>query len=554
MNSPSGPADEQLKAETRALIQDLAGYIVARHRAGRPVGIADLAGSAGGAGDKARSVNMLLKRLEVPRQCSSETVWRVFEAVDQRFEDAAKLLPQPLRDEIATRIGNALDEQDSRVAERLESLLNLFDEVGVSSSGDSRANASADRERQQREAQALHAKTRLLSFINGHPSLITPLVQILLARADDLDIVNALIDSVSGNLDFVAQSNIIEQQSRIRNKHLIEAIRDVSDTGLSAVELFELGFADILSIMEDEPEWNQKNLQAYRGKIEKRAFHVIKEFNQSYRSDIIRSQQRSEREIERAKNHVLLELIKRSQLGFGLAAEIVKLESQLHSGIRPVIGRLTKKKKELEESKRKMEGRVRKLLDRQVLTLSNEIAELQEQYAANRRDLEADILREDHYKNQIAIVARQLKEKQATARQQEEAHSVILSRMNDMSKTQAEIIHRLITRIGALESDLSAQSKQIFAHLIGPDLGLERQVEVIQFGDRELSVKLVRALGAKLSAEAQIAIAKSGDRELQKQMLEVVGNRVVAYARRYLEADLMLAAMEHTDLLDGICY
>lgn len=550
-------AQLKLSAEQRkqveGLVAELVEFIQGCYVEGREPGIADFSPGSPESDRRSAQVDKLLALAEVPRFCSSEVLWRLFNALDEQFTEDRKLPPESIRRKLLSGLGEALDQQEEDVRQRIEGVLVL-----IHKANECEVLLSEQPEHPQKESlervieQGNRIRSYLIDFMVGNPSLVTIGVQSLFADEDDTRLVKGLIASCGRNLDFVAQSGIIASQGRIRATHINNAFRALSRAGTTAIEGFDRGLMDLLSLLEFDTDWRGDDVMRNKKRIEQRLKGVEEEFRTVHKVEMMSARNNADAEVKRYYPAAVMELIETQVLNGSLAGDVIQSESRLHASIRVLKDGLRLRRQELSKGWDFIRKKAEDALEVETSTINDEVERLSTEHGLLKQNLDDDVFREDHFQFEVDRVAAELEVAQESRDQQKQAHKEIRAHIKQLIDIQSTTMDRLLEQIGAVEEKVRAQTKQIFKSLLGAELNAQRQVDIIEFADPELSLSMVISYGKNLSPDAQVAVAKTVNRQLQRTLLRGTQENLVVYARRYIPSELLLEVFREGDLDKGV--
>ncbi len=543
----------QEQREVVDLVAKLLEFIQNCYANGREPGIAEFTSAAGQGGDQSQALSRLLEVTGVPRLCSSELLLSLFEAIDNGVKDGGRVLPESIRRKLLSGLGEALDTQEREVRARVEGLLLLIakarecEEI-LHKTRDAEQKASL----QRTVDQGKRLKAVVVKFMTGNPSLMTPGVQALFADEDDTDLVTGLIDSCGSRLDFLAQSAVISSQARIRNTHVTNAFRGLSRAGITAIESFDRGLLDLLSLLEFDSDWTGDEVWKNKERIEQRIKAVMEEFNSVHREEVMSARTNAELAVARYHPAAVTELIKNKVLDPGLAGDVIQGEGRLHGSIRVLKDGLHTRRQELRKGWSFIEHKSNEALEVESRVMAEQVERLSNEHSELKGSYDTDVMNEDHYQFEIDRVAAELEVANETLTQQQQAHEQIRSRVTALITLQRKTMERLLEQLEAVEDKVRGQTKEVFKSLLGADLDAQRQVDIVEFGDAELSLSLIISNGKRLSPDAQVAVARTGNRQMQRTLLRGMQDALVVYARRFIPSELLLEVFRAGDLTKGI--
>lgn len=543
---------EQRK-EIEGLVGELVEFIQGRYASGGEPVIADFSTSTADGQRRSMGVNRLLTLTGVPRFCSSELLWRLFNALDEQFPDDRKLPPESIRRKLLSGLGEALDRQEEDVRQRIEGVLVLVHKANECEQILSEDPESRHRDSLQRIIeQGDRIRSYLIDFLVKNPSLVTVGVQSLFADEDDPRLVAGLIKSCGKDLDFVAQSGIIASQARIRATHVNNSFRTLSSAGIAAIEAFDRGLMDLLSLLEFDSDWRGDEVSRNKTRVEQRIKVVMEEFNTVYKVDIMSARKHADAEVARYFPAAVTEMIEKKVLNDALAGDVIQGEGRLHASIRLLKDGLGMRRLELQKGWAFIEKKAEEALQVESGTLDDEVARLRSEHGLLKENYDSDVLYEDHFQLELDRVGAELEVAQESRSQQKQAHDEIRAHIKQLIEVQRGAMDKLLEQIEAVEAKVRAQTKEVFKTLIGADVNAQRQVDIIEFGDPELSMSLVIGCGKNLSPDAQVAVAKTVNRQLQRTLLRGTQENLVVYARRFIPTELLLEVFREGDLDKGI--
>jgi len=539
--------------EVEGLVGDLVEFIQGCYADGREPVITDFSPGSPEAERRSIQVDKLLALTGVPRFCSSEVLWRLFNVLDEQYPDERKLPPESIRRKLLSGLGEALDQQETDVRQRVEGVLVLIHKANECEMLLSEQPKHEARESLQRVIeQGERIRSYLVGFMVKNPSLVTIGVQSLFSDEDDTELVKGLIESCGSNLDFVAQSGIIASQGRIRATHVNNAFRTLSRAGITAIEGFDRGLMDLLSLLEFDTDWRGDEVLKNKSRIEQRIKTVEEEFNQIHKVEIMAARQHADAEVKRYYPAAVMELIDKKVLNGALAGDVIQSESRLHGSIRVLKDGLNIRRQELHKGWDFIRKKAEAALEVETGTMNDEVERLGAEHGMLKQNLDDDVFREDHFQFEIDRVGAELEVAQENRDQQKQAHKEIREHIKKLITIQDGTMERLIEQIEAVEQKIRVQTKEIFKALLGAELNAQRQVDIIEFGDPELSLSMVISYGKGLSADAQVAVAKTVNRQLQRTLLRGTQENLVVYARRFIPTELLLEVFREGDLDKGV--
>ena len=543
---------EQRK-EVEGLVGDLVEFIQGCYAAGREPVIEDFSPGSRDADGRSKQVDRLLALTGVPRFCSSEVLWRLFNVLDEQYPEDRKLPPESIRRKLLSGLGEALDQQEEDVRQRIEGVLVL-----IHKANECELLLAEQPEHPQRESlervieQGNRIRGYLVAFMVSNPSLVTIGVQSLFSDEDDPRLVRGLIESCGSNLDFVAQSGIIASQGRIRATHINNVLRALSRAGITAIEGFDRGLMDLLSLLEFDVDWRGDDVMRNKTRIEQRIKAVEEEFNRVHKVEMMAARNHADAEVKRYYPAAVMELIDKKVLNDALAGDVIQSESRLHGSIRVLKDGIRMRRQELAKGWDFIQKKAEAALEVETGTINDEVERLSAEHGLLKQNLDDDVFREDHFQFEVDRVAAELAVAQESRDQQKQAHQDIRAHIKKLIEIQDVTMNRLLEQIEAVEEKVRAQTKQIFKSLLGADLNAQRQVDIIEFADPELSLSMVISYGKALSPDAQVAVAKTVNRQLQRTLLRGTQENLVVYARRFIPTELLLEVFREGDLDKGV--
>lgn len=545
--------DAAQRREVEQLIAELLDFVQARCAGGDEPRIEDFSPVSAEAQRRSESLDRLLELTDVPRLCSAEVLYRLFEALDALFEGERKVPPESIRRRLLSGLGQALDQQEAELRQRIEGVLVLLRKA--SDCADALVDEVNPERRKSLERIVVEGKrirTHVVKFMVDNPSLMTTGVQSLFGDEDDTVLVKGLIDSCGGQLDFIAQSGIISSQARIRANRVNHAFRQVSQAGIAAIDGFDQGLMEMVSLLEFDGDWDVGAISKNNARIEQKIKLVMETFDKTHRPAILAAREQAEKEVRRYAPMAARELITNKTLIHALAGDVIQGEARLHTGIRLLKEGIQMRRQELRKGWAYVKQKAAESLEVEDRSLAENLARLTDEHAVMQSNYDNDVLREDHFRFELDRVSAELEQAKEADRQQKQAHAEIRDRIDRLIEVQGNTMDRLLEQIEAVEAKVRSQTKEIFRSLLSEDLNAQRQVEIIEFGDPELSLSMVINCGKRLSADAQVAVAKTGNRQLQRTLLRGMQDQLVVYARRFIPSELLLEVFTEGDLNKGI--
>ena len=545
--------DTAHRKEIERLVAELVDFVQGCYAGGQEPRINDFSPVSAEAEQRSNTLDRLLELTGVPRLCSAEVLYRLFDAMDELFEGERKLPPESIRRKLLSGLGQALDQQEQELRQRVEGVLVLLRKAAdcaLAMPGETNPERRKSLERIVIEGNRIRA--HLIDFMVSNPSLMTTGVQSLFGDEDDSELVKGLIDSCGGQLDFIAQSGIISSQARIRANHVNNAFRQVSQAGMAAIDGFDHGLMELVSLLEFDGDWDVGEISRNNARIEQKIKTVMETFDTVHRQDILAARESAEKEVRRYAPMAANELIANKTLNQALAGDIIQGEGRLHTGIRLLKEGIQMRRQELRKGWAYIKQKANESLEVEGRSLTENLVRLTDEHTVMKSNYDNDVLREDHFRFELDRVTAELEQAKEADRQQKTAHAEIRDHIDNLIQVQSRTMDRLLEQIEAVEDKLRLQTKEIFRALLSEDLNAQRQVEIIEFGDPELSLSLVINSGKRLSADAQVAVARTGNRQLQRTLLRGLQDQLVVYARRFIPSELLLEVFTEGDLNKGI--
>jgi hypothetical protein len=542
------------KVKVESLVGELVDFIQGCYGQGKEPRIEDFSPVSRDGEQRSSQLNKLLELTGVPRFCSAEVLYRLFAALDEQFDGERKLPPESIRRKLLSGIGEALDEQERDVRRRIEGVLVLLHKSNECEQLLATGNNGPKRRQSLKRIvdQGTRIRDHLVGFMVANPSLMTIGVQSLFGEEDDPILVKGLIDSCGGQLDFIAQSSLIASQGRIRANHVNNAFHALSRAGIGAIEAFDQGLMDLLSLLEFDTDWDSNTLASNKSRVEQRIKSLMDEFENEHRGAIMEARGRAEEQVQRYAPTAVTELITNKTLNNSLAGDVIQGEGRLHAGIRLLKEGILVRRQELSKGWAFIREKAGESLEVETRALEEKVERLASEHDVLKDNFEGDVFREDHFQFELDRVKAELEVAREILEQQENTHTEIQKHVNELIDLQGNTMDRLLEQIEVVENRVRVQTKDIFKSLLGLDLNAQRQVDIIEFGDPELSMGLVIGYGKKLSPDAQVAVAKTVNRQLQRTLLRGMQDQLIVYARRFIPTELLLEVFREGDLNKGV--
>ena len=322
--------------------------------------------------------------------------------------------------------------------------------------------------------------------------------------------------------------------------------------GTNAIEAFDRGLMDLLSLLDLDSNWSGDEVWKNKQRIEQRIEGVMAEFDSVHREAVVRERTRAEMDVARYRPAAVMKLIEDKVLNPGLAGDVIQGEGRLHSGIRVLKDGIHTRRQELRKGWSYIDQKANEALDVESRVVADQVERLASEHSTLKENYDSDVLNEDHFQFEIDRVAAELEVAQETRDEQVKAHEEIRGRVKQLIDLQRKTMERLLEQVEAVETKVRMQTNAVFKRLLNADLNAQRQVDIIQFGDAELTLSLIISQGKGLSPDAQVAVAKTENRQLQRTLLRGMQEGLVVYARRFIPSELLLEVFREDDLTKGI--
>jgi len=488
-------------------------------------------------------VNRILALIGLPRLCGTDTIWKLLYLVDYQIPGGQNLISAPVRNWLLGPLWDELEAQERTVVGGLNGLLVVVHQAVLTQR---QAPESPDLATIIEHGQ--RAREQICAFVRRYPSLLTFGVQTRLMDADDLEIARAFVESFQGTPDFVTQQSIIATQSRLRGRGISEPLRAVTEAGSRAAKLLGEGISAVMETVNNEIRGNFNASLQQGQKIDTQVAALQGEVNNN-RALITRLRAIAEQEIERYAPNLYLTLMRESALEPYTGGEIVGAETRIDRGVTALIAGLTAQRDEYQAGHGLLLNSLREIFDHLRDAKNDELRRLETDLQRNRIGWEKDPHREEHYGSEIKRLEAALNTQRSLVEQQAKLRANVENRVEKLMTVQTALLDRLIQQIQLLHERIRAQTRTVFAQLVTVPLASEKQVALVEFGDRNLLLELISNLRSQLSYDTQVLIAATLDEELQRALVKTLGDALVIAARKLINPNLLVAAFDEKTLI-----
>ena len=547
MIDKQGKYTEEELQSLRTLLQGFSELFSQRAVAGQPITLVDLADRTGE--EPAASVDHLLALLGLPRLCGTDTVWKLLYLLDHQIPDGRTMISEAVREWLLGPLWEALEAQERSVVNGLSGLLVVVRQACLAhrQSSESEPTESISTLLEQGN----HARDQICAFVRRYPSLLTFGVQTRLMDSDDSEITQAFVESFQGTPDFVTQQAIIATQSRLRTRGILDPLRALTHAGMQGAKILSEGMSTVMETVNNDIRGNL-NANAQQGqRIENQVATLQGELNTG-RAAIGRLRSVAEQELDRHRPHLYLSLMHGGPLAPYMGGEIVTAETYLDNEIVALVKQLEARREQAQAARTMVLESIHEVFDQLKENKEIELRRIEFELQHNRVGWEKDPRREEHYAVEIKRLEGDVRTQRAIFTQQATLRSNVEARLEKLTSVQLALLDRLMSQMSALHDRVRVQTREVFQHVVSILLPPEKQLAIVDFGDRELILSLISNLKGQLSYDTQVRIATNGDQELQAALVNTLGNALVTAARRHISPDLLISSFNEAALVAGL--
>ncbi|CAK0773221.1 hypothetical protein CCP3SC5AM1_830008 [Gammaproteobacteria bacterium] len=541
-------AQEDLQS-IRTVIGEFTEIFRQREANGRPITLVDLADKS--AGESAACVDRLLALVGIPRLCGTDTLWKLLYLMDHQIPEGRAIVPDAVRQWLLGSLWEALEAQERSVVNGLSGLLVVVRQACLTQHQSSDSESSDSRI--AIIEQGNRARDHICAFVRRYPSLLTFGVQSRLMDSDDPEIARAFVESFQGIPDFVTQQAIISTQDRLRARGILEPLKALVESGMQAARILSEGMSAVMETVNNDIRGNPgANIQQGQ-RIETQVAALQGELNNG-RATIARLRNAAEQELDHHRPVLYLSLMRCGQLAPYVAGEIVTTETRINSDIAALAKQLTARREQAEQARAMIVQNVREVFDQLRENKEIELRRIESDLQRNRLGWEKDPHREGHYAAEIKRLEGEFRTQRVLSEQQAVVRNNVESRIEKLASIQIALLERLISQINALHERVRTQTREVLQQMITIPLASEKQIAIVDFGDRDLIIGLITNLRDKLSHDTQVRIATSTDLELHAALVRTLGNTVVTAARRHISSSLLVSSFDESALIADLCF
>ncbi|CAK0746008.1 hypothetical protein CCP3SC1AL1_130032 [Gammaproteobacteria bacterium] len=516
-------------------LDSVASHFESRAATGTSLTATDLA-----SGELARLVDRLLEQAKLPRLCGTDTVWKFLYVLDYQIPNGRTWISESLRAWMLGALWDELEAQERSVVSKISGLL-----VVIQQSCQETTPQTALIE------QTSRAREKIRTFIRHYPSLLTFGVQNRLMEADDLEITRAFVEVFTESFhevpDFVTQQSILETQSRLRGRGILEPLNALVQMGIQAARILDEGLSAFMETVNNDVRTNQSAQVAQQ--IETKIATLLAELNSGPRANIARLRGIAEQEVERYRPSLYLTLAQNGLIAPYLGGEIIRAEVRLDREISLLARRLEVRLEQAKSNRVLILENFKGVFDQLREKIELVLKQIEKTLQASRSNLERDPHREEYYTAEATRLEGEFRSARAGASQQTTLRNGLETRLSQLTSIQLGLLDRLLSQIHTIHDRVRAQTREVFSQLANVSLASEKQIAIVEFGDRDLTLSLISNLKGNLSYDAQVRIAATSDSELQSALLHTLGSALVDAARRYIHPDLLVSSFNEAEVV-----
>ncbi len=532
----------------QVLLQGFTERFTQRMAEGRPIVLEDLADRT--KGELAAEVDSILVRMGLSRVCGTDTIWKVLYLIDHQIPNGRELIPESVRTWLLGPLWEALEAQERSVVSGLGSLLVVVQQACLAER--QAALPESPESRARLIDQGNRARAQICAFVRRYPSLLTFGVQARLMDADDIDIAHAFVESLPGTPDFVTQQAIIATQNRLRAQGVLGPLRALAQAGMHAANILSEGMSAVMETVNNEIRGNLNAGVQQGQRIEAQVVTLQTELNTGPRTAINQLRGVIEQEIEANRPALYLALMRTGPLAPYMGGEIVTAETRLDREIVLLVQQLVVRRDQAESARTMVLQSLHEIFDQLKESQERELHRIEADVQRNRTGWEKDPHREEHYAAEIKRLQAVLLAQRTLYDQQAALRNNVEGRLNKLTSVPLSLLDRIISQIRSLHTRVRTHSHEVFQHVVKTPLASEKQVAIVEFGDRVLTLGLIANLRDKLSYDTQVLIAVSGDTGLHSALVTTLGDALVTAARRHISPELLVSSFDETTLVAGL--
>ncbi|CAK0752919.1 hypothetical protein CCP3SC1_2140001 [Gammaproteobacteria bacterium] len=547
MIDQQGKYTEEDLQSLRSLLGELSELFNQRAAAGQPITLANLTDKTNG--DLSASVDRLLALLGLPRLCGTDTLWKLLYLLDHQIPNGRTLIPSTLREWLLGPLWEELEAQERSVVNGLNSLLVVVRQACIAQR---QCTESEPTETFTTLAtQGNRARDQICAFVRRYPSLLTFGVQTRLMDSDDAEIARAFVESFQGTPDFVTQQAIIATQSRLRTRGILDPLQALTQAGMQAAKILSEGMSTVMETVNNDIRGNLNASVQQGQRIETQVAALQGELNTG-RAAIGRLRSVAEQELERHRPNLYLTLMRGGPLAPYMGGEIVTTETRLDGEISIFVKQLEVRREQAQVARTMVLQNIHEVFDQLRESKEAELRRIESDLQRNRMGWEKDPHREEHYAAEIKRVEGELHTQRTIFAQQTTLRNNVEARLEKLTAVQLALLERLISQMRALHERVRTHTREVFRHVVAILLPSEKQIAVVDFGDRSLIIALINNLKGNLSYDTQVRIAASGDPELHAALINTLGDSLVTAARRHISPELLVSSFNEEALVAGL--
>jgi|GEM_PF-5825407 len=521
--------------EIRTLLDSIASHFESRAVTDAPLALADLA-----SGEIARLVDRLLEQAKLPRLCGTDTVWKFLYVLDYQIPNGRTWISESLRAWMLGALWDELEAQERSVVSKISGLLIVIQQACQEKTSQAPLVEQASR-----------AREKVRTFIRHYPSLLTFGVQNRLMEADDLEITRSFVEVFTESFhevpDFVTQQSILDTQGRLRGRGVLEPLNALVQTGIQAARLLDEGLSAFMETVNNDIRTNQSAQVAQQ--IETKIATLLAELNSGPRANIARLRGIAEQEVERYRPSLYLALAQNGSIAPYLGGEIIRAEIRLDREIALLARQLEIRLEQVKSNRVLILENFKGVFDQLREKIELVLKQIEKTLQASQSNLAKDPHREEYYTAEATRLESELRSAKVGAMQQTTLRNGLETRLSQLTSIQLGLLDRLLSQIRAIHDRVRVQTREVFSQLVSVLLASEKQIAIVEFGERDLTLSLISNLKESLSYDTQVRIAATGDPELQSALLNVLGSALVDAARRYIHSDLLVSSFNEAEVV-----
>ncbi len=534
--------------DLRVLLQQFAEYFHQRLEDGRPIALADIADTSP-EGFSAKA-DRILARMGLARLCGTDTIWKALYLLDNQIPDGRTFLSADLRAWLLGPLWEELEAQERLLVSGLNSLLVVVQQASLA--GRHAVTPGTAESRAHLAEQGSRARRQICAFVRRYPTLLTFGVQTRLMDSDDPEIAHAFVESLQGTPDFVTHQAIIATQGRLRSQGILDPLHALAQAGMQAAKILGDGMSAVMETVNNEIRGNLSAGAQQGQRIEVQVVNLQAELNTGPRAAINQSRGVVEQEIEHHRPTLYLALMRGEPLAPYMGGEIVTAETRLNQEIVTLVAQLEARRDQAQVARVMVLQSLHEIFEQLRESQEQEIRRIESDVQRNRTGWERDPHREEHYTAEINRLQSVLLAQRTLLEQQVLLRNNVEGRLNKLTSVPLSLLDRIISQIRALHGRVRAHTLEVFQHIVTVALASEKQIAVVEFGDRGLILGLITHLRDKLSYDTQVHIAATGDAELHTALINTLGDALVTAARRHINPALLVASFDESGLVAGL--